>query len=62
MPTSTMQNSVLEPAPHGIDSMIALLPSAFVDLIFRRKDWRGTTGTGGIPRSATNANKGQSVR
>ena len=35
-----MQNSVLEPASHGIDLVMAVLPSEFIDTIFRRKDWR----------------------
>ena len=47
-PTSTMQNSVLESASHGMDSVTVVLPSAFTDTTFRRKDWRGATG--GSPR------------
>ena len=59
--TCTMQNSVVEPASHGMDVVIAVLPSAFVDTMFRRKDWRGEQRTGGTPRSTTNAEM-ESVR
>ena len=38
-----MHNSTLEPASHGMDSMMVMLPSSFAESIFRRKDWRGTT-------------------
>lgn len=39
--TSTMQNSVVEPASHKTDLTMAVLPSEFLDTIFSRKDWRG---------------------
>lgn len=55
MLTFTIQNSVLEPASHGKDLVMAVLPLAFVDSISRRENWRGATG--GIPRSTTNARR-----
>ena len=39
-----MQTSTLEPASHGTDSIVVMLPSVFSDLIVRKKDWRWTTG------------------
>ena len=33
-----MQNAVPEPASHGMDWVIAVLPSMFVDTTFRKKD------------------------
>ena len=53
--TSTMQSSALEPASHGTDSMIVMLPSVYSDLMVRRKDWTGTTD--GNPQSTMNVDK-----
>ena len=39
-----MQNSVLEPALHGMDWVIAVLPSMFVDTTFRKKDCTDAMG------------------
>ena len=57
--TSTMQNSVLEPASHGTDFVIAVVPSVFVDTTFRRKDC--TRPRGGNSRSTTSAEKARHV-
>ena len=55
--TSTIHSSVLEPASHGMDLMIAVLPSEFCDTILRRKVWRGRNGCKSR-RGETNADKG----
>ena len=50
-----MQSSTLEPASHGKDSIIVMLPSVFSALIVRKKDWKWTTGE--IPPSTMNTGK-----
>ena len=54
--TSTMHNSLLEPASHGADSMTDMLPSALNDWIVSRKVCMGATD--GNPRITMNAEKG----